>query len=163
MKYYAQYNGKSFYLTSTIYHIHIGLWCVYTVKSERQYFCEGFLGCMKCKKIILTQECIPVGCVLLALYRTGGVSVWGVSLTETPLYRDPLGQEVTLYSDPPSPVNRMTHRCNNLTPDFVLWAVTSGIEYRSLRSDSHFPTIAPQRYHKGFNYPMMHHLFRLIR
>ena len=46
------------------------------------------------------QECIPVGCILPACYHTGGgVSVQGVSLTETPL----------------PPVNRMTDRCKNIT------------------------------------------------
>ena len=42
----------------------------------------------------IKQECIPVGCVPPALYRTG-VSVWGVSLD-----RDPPGQRIPLDRDP---------------------------------------------------------------
>ena len=73
-------------------------------------------------KAIFEQECIPVGCVLSALYCT-----WGVSLTETPIWtetpldRDPsegtwdqaARQEVTSYRDPT--VNRMTDASKNIT------------------------------------------------
>ena len=61
-----------------------------------------------CKKILIfVQECIPVGCVPPARYRTGRVSVRGVSLTD----RDPPGH-VTCGAcwDREPPVNRMTDR-----------------------------------------------------
>ena len=44
------------------------------------------------------QECIPVGCVPSALYRTGDVSVQGVSVREPPLWTEWL-----------------THACENIT------------------------------------------------
>ena len=57
------------------------------------------------------QECVPVGCVQPARYRTGGLAD-----------RDPPGQRSPPRTEtpsgqrpPPPPVNTMTHRCKNIT------------------------------------------------
>ena len=70
------------------------------------------------------EECISVGCIPSARYHTE------VSLTETPLDRDPPRQrppswtETVLWTETPldrdPPVNRMTHLCKNITfPNFI--------------------------------------------
>ena len=65
-----------------------------------------------------TQECIPVGCVPLARYRTGGLCP-GVSLTETTLPWTKTPQSCGLWcmlgQRPPPPVNRITDSCKNIT------------------------------------------------
>ena len=64
------------------------------------------------KRWPLQQECIPVGCIPPARYRTGGLCPRG-SLSR--------GVSVQVGSCPGGlpdrdlPVNRMTHRCKNIT------------------------------------------------
>ena len=44
-------------------------------------------------KLVSQQECIPVGCVLPALYRRGGSTCQGVPCTENPPDRDPMDSD----------------------------------------------------------------------
>ena len=64
---------------------------------------------------IIKQECIPVGCVLPARYRTGGLLDRDRPWTETPLERLPLDRDPPLGQRPPHrqrprspPVDRQT-------------------------------------------------------
>ena len=56
-------------------------------------------------KQISKQECIPVGCVAPALYRTGGGGLPD---------RNPPGRRPQ-HTEPPPQVNRMTDRYKNIT------------------------------------------------
>ena len=64
-------------------------------------------------RTISKQECIPVGCVPVVVYRTG------VGGGHYPGRGSPgglcLGERGSLSGRPPPPVNRMTHRCKNIT------------------------------------------------